>query len=149
MVVGGMAGLAHGSSYPTFDLDIAYDRDPRNLERLAAALRDLDARLRGAPPDLPFLIDAETLAKGLNFTFETRLGPLDLLGEIRGVGPYSRVAKSAVEARIDGVDVDVISLDHLIAMKAAAGRDKNKLMVAEYLAIADERRKLADDASGG
>lgn len=149
MVVGGMAGLAHGSSYPTFDLDIAYDRDPRNLERLAAALRDLDARLRGAPPDLPFLIDAETLAKGLNFTFETRLGPLDLLGEIRGVGPYSRVAKSAVEARIDGVDVDVISLDHLIAMKAAAGRDKDKLMVAEYLAIADERRKLADDASGG
>ena len=143
MLVGGLAGMAHGSSYPTFDVDIAYDREPRNLDRLAAALIEMDAGLRGAPGDLPFQLDEETLGKGLNFTFDTKFGPLDILGELRGVGTYERIAKSAVATRIEGVEVDVISLDHLIAMKAAAGRDKDRIMVAEYIAIADEQRRLA------
>lgn len=141
MLVGGLAGMAHGSSYPTFDVDIAYAREPRNLERLADALTEMDARLRGAPSDLPFLLDAETLSKGLNFTFDTKFGPFDILSELRGVGSYERVSKAAVSTQIEGVEVEVISLDHLIAMKAAAGREKDRLMVAEYIAIADEQRR--------
>jgi hypothetical protein len=35
--MGGLAG-ARGSSYPSFDVDVADEREPRNLERLAAAL---------------------------------------------------------------------------------------------------------------
>ena len=46
VVVGGMAGTARGSAYITRDLDIAYARDDENLERLAAALRDLGAAAR-------------------------------------------------------------------------------------------------------
>src|SRR5207344_1163720 len=68
VVVGGVAGGAHGSSYPTYDLDIAYARDTGNLERLVAALRELGATLRGAPSDVPFQLDAETLERGANFT---------------------------------------------------------------------------------
>ena len=146
MLVGGLAGMAHGSSYPTYDVDIAYDRKPRNLERLAEALTEMDARLRGAPRDVPFLLDAKTLGNGLNFTFDTKFGPFDILGELRGVGPYERVAKAAVSARIEGTEVEVISLDHLIAMKAAAGREKDRVMVAEYIAIADQQRRLADES---
>lgn len=143
LLVGGLAGMAHGSAYPTFDVDIAYDRDPGNLERLAEALREVGAHLRGAPEDLPFLLDAETLRMGLNFTFNTNLGPLDILGELRGVGSYERVAKAAETTRIEGVEVEVISLEHLIAMKAAAGREKDRIMVSEYIALADERRRMA------
>lgn len=149
MLVGGLAGVAHGSSYPTYDVDIAYERSPRNLERLAGALRELEATLRGAPADLPFRLDAETLERGLNFTFTTNHGPLDILGELKGAGPYRRVADAAVRTRIEGVEVDVVSLDHLIAMKAAAGRDKDRLMVSEYIAIADERKHQAGEAEGG
>ena len=47
VVVGGVAGGAHGSSYPTYDLDVAYGRDETNLHRLAAVLMSLGARLRG------------------------------------------------------------------------------------------------------
>ena len=50
VIVGGVAGGAHGSSYPTYDLDIAYERSADNLERLASALRELAATLRGAQP---------------------------------------------------------------------------------------------------
>jgi hypothetical protein len=50
VVIGSVAGGAHGSSYPTSDLDVACARDRPNVEKLAALLRDLGATLRGAPP---------------------------------------------------------------------------------------------------
>ncbi|CAN5332123.1 hypothetical protein BH18ACT12_BH18ACT12_04180 [soil metagenome] len=34
MLIGRLAGIARGSSYPSYDIDIAYARDTRNLERL-------------------------------------------------------------------------------------------------------------------
>lgn len=61
VLIGGLAGVVRGSSYPTYDVDIAYGRARENLERLAAALNDLGAKLRGAPDGIPFLLDAKTL----------------------------------------------------------------------------------------
>jgi len=66
VVVGGVAGGSYGSTYGTFDLDVAYARDCENLERLAAVLTGLDASLRGAPPGLPFVLDAKSLENGAN-----------------------------------------------------------------------------------
>jgi hypothetical protein len=143
VVVGGMAGLVHGSAYPTFDLDVAYARDEANLERLAAALQELDVTLRGAPPELSFQIDARTLANGANFTFESRFGGFDILGDIGGIRDYEGLRAAARVDAIEDVTVRVASLDHLIAMKKAANRTKDKLMVEEYLVIADEQRRLA------
>jgi hypothetical protein len=53
VLVGGLAGIAHNSSYATQDIDIVYARDGENLERLAAALAEVGATLRGAPPGPP------------------------------------------------------------------------------------------------
>ena len=39
VLIGGMAGIMRGSSYPTYDVDIAYGRSRENLERLAAGRR--------------------------------------------------------------------------------------------------------------
>src|SRR6185436_18091427 len=91
VIIGGVAATLHGSEIPTSDLDVCYSRDPQNLERLAKALQSVDARLRNAPRDLPFILDAETLRRGLNFTFWTNVGSLDLLGEVKGVGYYEDV----------------------------------------------------------
>jgi hypothetical protein len=140
VVIGGVAGGAHGSAYPTYDLDIAYDRDPANLERLAGVLRELDASLRGAPPDVPFLLDAQTLARGANFTFRTAHGSFDILGYPEGATSYERLRADAQSFDIAGRKVAVASLDHLIAMKEAAGRTKDKLMALEYRVLADEQR---------
>ncbi len=49
-------------------------------------LRDFRYGLRGAPPGLPFTWNEQTIAAGLNFTLTTRLGDLDLLGDIPGGG---------------------------------------------------------------
>jgi len=84
IIVGGAAATAHGAARLTQDLDIVYSRRPENLANLAAALAPHEPYLRGAPPDLPFSLDVETLQDGLNFTLTSKLGDVDLLGEIVG-----------------------------------------------------------------
>lgn len=138
VLIGGLAGAAHGSAYPTYDLDLMYARDRSNVERIAAVLVELEATPRGAPPDLPFMLDAKTLGEEANFT--TRLGPVDLLASPTGAPPYEKVREAAETIEIGGHPVRVASLDHLIAMKEAAGRTKDKLMATEYRELADERR---------
>jgi hypothetical protein len=91
VVVGGVAAGALGSSQDTFDLGVCYSRAPHNLRKLAEALRSVNATLRGAPKDIPFLLDEETLRRRLNFTFDTDIGEIDVLGEVQGVGGYQGV----------------------------------------------------------
>ncbi len=148
VVIGGMAGLAHGSTYPTFDLDIAYARDAANLERLAVVLREVGVTPRGAPADLPFQADARTLANGSNFTFDSQYGKFDVLGHADGLSSYEDLRQTATVAEIEGVDVRVASLDHLIAMKRAANRPKDRNMVEEYIVLADLDRREEEDGPG-
>jgi len=144
VVIGGLAGGAHGSSYPTYDLDIAYARDRPNLERLADALRAIGARLRGAPRDVPFILDAETMEKGSHFTFATDYGSLDVLSDPDGAPPYAQLKAQGELGTVRGRNVRVASLDHLIAMKEASGRTKDKLMATEYRTLSDLLRARRD-----
>jgi hypothetical protein len=116
VVVGGLAGVAQGSSYPTYDLDVAYARDPANLRRLADALAAIGVTLRGAPPDVPFQLDAQTLANGANFTFTTEFGSFDILGDVAGIKSYEELRRASQVKKIAGVEVRVASLDDLISM---------------------------------
>ncbi|TML54141.1 MAG: hypothetical protein E6G15_07770 [Actinobacteria bacterium] len=141
VLIGGLAGIIHGSSYPSYDVDVAYARDDDNLERLAAALRELRATLRGAPKDVPFQLDAKTLKNGAHFTFETEFGSLDILSDPDGAPPYIRLREDAGEpVEFEGEWIRVATLDHLIAMKEASGRNKDKLMATEYRVLSDELR---------
>src|SRR5690606_41020160 len=109
---------------------------PENLDRLVAALAPIHPRLRGAPPDLPFLWDSETLRNGLNFTLVTDEGDLDLLGEVTGLGNYGDIALRATEVDIHGARVRVLALDDLIRSKAAAGRAKDLVDLEALRALA-------------
>ena len=148
VVIGGVAGGVHGSAYPTYDVDLAYSRAADNLERLAATLRELNATLRGAPPDLPFILDAKSLAEGGNFTFDTTLGKIDILAYPSGSPAYETLRADATEIIVEGRAVRIASLDHLIAMKEAAGRTKDKLMASELRVISDLLRAPNDEEAG-
>ncbi len=145
VVIGGVAGGAHGSAFGTEDLDVAYSRAMTNLEKLAAALLDLGAKLRDTPPDVPFILDARTLGEGGNFTFDTALGKVDILAYPAGAPAYDTLRAAAEEITIEGRRVRVASLDHLIAMKEAAARPRDLTMAAEYRTIADLRRLKGED----
>jgi hypothetical protein len=149
VLIGGMAGISHGSNYPSYDLDVAYARNRDNIVRLVDALREIGVLLRGAPTDLPFLLDAKTIENGSNFTFVTPHGDFDVLGHADGMPDYGELRAEAPVREILGYEVRVASIDHLIAMKRASNRTKDKLMVEEYIVIADEQRKAAEAAREG
>jgi hypothetical protein len=138
IVVGGAAAIAHGSSRFTQDLDIVYSRSPENLQRIVKALRDFKPYLRGVPPGLPFIWDQVTLARGLNFTLQTSMGAIDLLGEIAGGGTYQNLVAASVDLRLFGGTSRCLSLDQLIQAKRAAGRAKDLEALAELEAIREE-----------
>jgi predicted nucleotidyltransferase len=139
VIVGGLAATVHGSARLTHDIDVLYRRAPENLERLAAALAPHAPYLRGAPPGLPFRLDADTLQRGLNFTLTTRLGPLDLLGEMLGAGTYDDVADRSLEVILFGRTYRIVDLATLIRAKRAAGRPKDLEVVAELEILLEER----------
>ncbi|HWI94914.1 MAG TPA: hypothetical protein VNS60_02475 [Solirubrobacterales bacterium] len=147
VLIGGQAGISHGSTYPSYDLDVVYSRDHDNITRLVAALEKIGVRLRGAPPDLPFQLDVRTIENGANFTFETPYGDLDVLADAAGMRSYEALKSESVEREVFGHLVRVASIDNLIAMKKAAGRIKDKLMVEEYIVIADRQRAADQTAS--
>ncbi len=140
VIVGGVAGWAHGSSQATFDVDVCYSREAANLTRLIQALRAVGATLRGAPRDIRFMLDEETLRRGLNFTFATEIGDLDLLGEIRGVGTYVDCLRNSAMMEMFGHPFMVLSLEKLIDAKRAAGRTKDLLVLPELEALLEHGR---------
>ena len=132
MMIGGFAGRLHGSPTVTNDLDVCVARDDANLERLAAALQELRAQLRGAPDDVPFVLDARSLKAGTNFTFATDAGNLDVLVRPAGTAGFEDLDRTAEAVELDGFLVWMASLEDLIRMKQAAARPKD-LIEAEVL----------------
>lgn len=139
IIVGGVAATIQGSAHITSDLDVVYRRTPENIDKLAAALWPIAPYLRGAPEGLPFSFDAATIARGLNFTLQTTLGDIDVLGEIAGGGSYEGLLKDTEIGRVHGADVRCVTLPRLIALKRAAGRRKDLNILAELEALLEER----------
>jgi predicted nucleotidyltransferase len=139
VIVGGVAATVHGSARLTSDVDVVYERSRTNIERLVRALTPLNPYLRGAPAGLPFKFDVETVRRGLNFTLTTDAGPIDVLGEITGVGDYGAVLAVSEELPLYGAPYRCINLDALIVSKRAAGRPKDIEAVAELELIRDEK----------
>ena len=141
IIIDGVAANLHGLARATFDVDLAYSRKLENIRRLSAALSPFKPYLRGAPPGLPFTLDEKTVRNGLNFTLETTLGALDLLGEVAGGGNYEQILPHTEEIEAFGVRCRCASLERLIQMKRAAGRPKDFETIAELQALLEERRK--------
>jgi hypothetical protein len=139
VVIGGVAANAWGAPIITYDTDVCYARDEENLKRMVRALKDVNARLRGALADVPFFLDAKTLKMGGSFTFATDAGSLDILASPSGApGGYEELAPAAETMNFGGFTVRVASLDDLIRMKRSAGRPKDLAVLEELGALRDE-----------
>jgi hypothetical protein len=133
IVVGGFAVNAHGFIRVTKDLDMVPDPGQRNLGRLAEMLRDLNASILDTdnftveemPADPTHTSDLEM---GGNFCLLTDLGRLDVMQWLTGLETddlYGKLRPDAVEGSVDDIPVRVCSLEHLRAMKRAAGRPQD------------------------
>ena len=144
VVIGGFAADLLGAPINTNDLDICYERTADNMERLAAALVELRATLRvaGVDEELPFLLDAKTLAAGDSFTFDTDAGALDILGTPSGTRGYPDLMARAHRVVTGDIELLVVDLGDLMRMKRASGRVKDRL----HLEVLSALRDVIDDA---
>jgi predicted nucleotidyltransferase len=145
IIVGAYAAYAQGANQVTRDLDLCYERTPENLRRLALALAPFHPQLRGVPESAPFVLDERTLAQGMNFTLQTDLGDIDLLGELSGIKQFSELAADADTLELHGRKVRVASVDAIIRSKRAAGRPKDLVTLPELEAIRESRAKRRKD----
>jgi hypothetical protein len=135
VVIGGMAAIIHGSAYNTYDLDICYERTQQNVKLLCLVLSKINARLRDLPDELSVTLEPSDVMAGLNFTLETDLGMLDLLGEVQPIGTYPYVFQQSQVMSLYGHDVHVLTLEALIQAKRTAGRTKDLLILPELEAL--------------
>lgn len=131
VVIGAIAAVAAGAPILTTDLDVTPASSRDNLERLALALRDLDAKLRSPsdPEGVPFPIDADMLATADSWTLTTRAGDLDLMFSPAGTRGYDDLRRGARRERIAGVVVAVAALADVIRSKEAANREKDSMQL--------------------
>lgn len=130
VVVGGVCAVLHGAPLYTFDLDLVHSRSPENVERLLQALHTLDAYFREhgerrLRPDRSHLISPG------HQLLMTRAGPLDLLGTISAARGFEELLPHTLPMNLgDDLQVRLLDLATLIAIKEETGRDKDQAMLA-------------------
>lgn len=128
VIIGGMAARLHDTGHATIDVDICPSTDDANLANLAAALRELAARLRveGDPDGVPFDPHPDALRQVTMMTLITQYGPLDLCFAPDGFPEgYDTLNEHASIIVVAAVDLPVASLEDIVASKRAAGRPKD------------------------
>lgn len=136
VLIGGFAGVVHGSTQVTRDLDICALITPSQVEKLRVALRDLHPKHRMNPNFKPsFLTEPKDIENLRNIYLETDLGVLDIISEVTEVGNFDLVKGNSVEIELFGYKCRVISIDALIRAKEKMGRPKDRLVVAELKAL--------------
>jgi hypothetical protein len=128
VLIGGLAAMLHGAPHVTTDVDVVPEDGQANLERLSAALRDLDARIRttGEPEGIPFDHSAESLSRVRVWNLQTSKGDLDITFEPSGTRGYDDLRRDVVRMEVRGIDVPVASLADVVRSKEAAGRARDR-----------------------
>lgn len=85
--------IAHGYVRATTDIDFVARLDQDNMVRLAAALTELNATLRGVDADKLGIdpTDPSVLENGASLTMDTDAGPLDFLNDVPGATDYDQM----------------------------------------------------------
>ena len=128
VAIGGLAATLHGSPLTTGDLDICPADDPANLDRLAAALRALNAGIYSTrePGGVSFVPGAAFLAKAEIWNLITDHGRLDLAFRPAGTNGYDDLIRDAVRFELGDLEVPSASLRDVIRSKEAAGRERDR-----------------------
>ncbi len=143
-MIGGVGATLHGSPLPTRDVDICPARDAPNLDALAAALREMGARIRtpDAAEGLPFSCDAAFLRQMKLLNLTTRFGDLDLSFEPSGTAGYEELSPRAIVYDLgEGLHVRVAALEDIIRSKEAANREKDRQALPTLRLLLEKIRK--------
>jgi predicted nucleotidyltransferase len=126
VLIGGLAVGAWGYVRGTKDVDLVPDPAEENLNRLAELLRELDGKVevedRLLTPDAISIF----LRTGDRTLVATELGPVDVLQGLPQVPPFEVLDAQATDVDLGGLRVRVCSLEHLLEMKRASDRPRDR-----------------------
>jgi hypothetical protein len=143
ILIGGMAAVLHGDVGVTVDIDVVPERSDENLQRLAEALRGLDARIRteGEPEGLAFDCSPEffqNLPPDSIVNMITEAGDLGLAFCPSGTSGFDDLKRDAIEIEAaDRLLILVASLEDVIRSKEAANREKDRLALPRLRRLLD------------
>ena len=136
VLIGGFAGVVHGSTMVTQDLDICAAITEEQVAKLRETLKDLHPRHRMNPNAKHSFLEYPTDIKGTNNIYlETDLGILDILSETQPAGNFGQIKARAQEISLYGYTCKVISIDDLIRVKESMKRPKDLQAVQELRQI--------------
>lgn len=152
ILIGGLAAAVHGSPYATVDVDVVPRRQLPNLERLSEALSALGARVYvSAEETLAFAHDGRSLGDASVWNLATTHGGLDITFLPAGTQGYPDLVERARAVDLGGVLVRVAALEDIVRSKAAAGREKDQIVLPTLRRLLElqieERRKDRGPAS--
>ena len=138
VLIGALAARLQGFPRMTADADITPARDRENVERLAAALGELDARVYTdtVPEGLPFDCSAAMLERGELWNLVTSAGRLDVAFRPSGTEGFEDLARDAVRFDVYGTELLAASLEDIVRSKKAADRPQDRqdvLIIQEML----------------
>ena len=134
-----MAAVIGGAPIVTQDVDVLRANTPENVERLLAALEELDAVFRG--DDRRLRPNASHLTGPGHLLLATKLGVLDLLGPVEDSTRYEDLLADSSWIDLEGFSVRVLSLPRLLEIKRKLKRPKDQLMALQIEAVIDEQRR--------
>lgn len=138
VLVGGMAVILQGRESATLDVDLAFDRSGKNIERLADALEELSAKpKRWVTAGYRLKLSALGTAW---LHLESDFGDIDLISSIRGLS-YDAVRQNCDRFEIDAISFSVASIQQLIEMKSQTGREKDAIHIAELQQLLDIQKE--------
>ncbi len=144
VIIGGFAGVVHGCTYVTQDIDICCDFSPATLLALQGAISDLHPVHRMTPKRKKLQLTEKTCVQFKNLYLDTDIGQLDCLSFIDGLGDYSQVKRESELIEVEKMKVRVLSLDALIKAKKSMNRPRDKEAVLQLEAIKKLRKSKQD-----
>ena len=143
LLIGALAARLQGFPRLTADADITPARDAGNLEKLAAALRELGARVytESVPGGLPFDIGAPALARAEMWNLVTSAGRLGIAFQPAGTEGYEDLKRAALRYDVFGVELHAAALRDIVRSKKAAGRPQDLQDVAVMLEMLRKRTR--------
>ncbi len=119
MLVGGYAVILRGYSRSTGDIDVWVNKTEANFNNLKKAIAEFGLPLSAIPGE-KFFSDYFDV-----FTFGKPPYAIEVLTALKGLASFEEAFLMATIEVVDGIDVRVIHLQHLIKAKEASGRHRD------------------------
>jgi len=140
VIIGGLAGIIHGSTRTTQDIDICCKFTPENLFKLFTAIKNANPVHRMSPNRPVLVLNSENADNFKNLYLDTDIGQLDCLAEVQGIGNFDEVRKNTISVQVGDKNYQVLSLDALIKSKKSLNRPTDKQDVILLQAIKQSRQ---------